>query len=342
MSPMTHRNALRPTAVAAVAGLVATTLPLVAQGASAGDHRGRQPVARGSGGAVSSVDPSASRIGLRVLRAGGNAVDAAVATAAALGVTEPYSAGIGGGGYFVYFNARTHRVSTLDGRETAPAKMPHDAFIDPSTGEPYPFFPDLVTSGVSVGVPGTLATWQGALHRWGSTSLKQALRPAAKLARHGFRVDKTFHRQTKENAERFAAFPATSRLYLPNGHPRRIGSLLRNLDLAATYDLIGRRGKDALYRGALARQISSVVRSPRARSDTDLPIPPGFMKPRDLANYRVIARRPTHVRYQDLDVYGMPPSSSGGTTVGEVLNILDDFRLSPRNVARSLHLYLEA
>ncbi len=355
-----HQN-LRRTAIAAVAGLLATTLPLGTDGAVAdpspstrsphdaavplgapGGHPGRQAVARGSGGAVSSVDPAASRIGVRVLRAGGNATDAAVATAAALGVTEPYSAGIGGGGYFVHYNARTHRVRTLDGRETAPAKMPHDAFIDPATDDPYPFFPDLVTSGISVGVPGTLATWQSALHRWGSTSLKQALRPAAKLARDGFRIDKTFRRQTKENAERFSAFPATSKLYLPHGKPPRIGSVFRNRDLAATYELIGRRGTKVLYDGALAKQISRVVQSPPARSNTDLPIPPGFMKRRDLAKYHVIARRPTHIKYGNLDIFGMPPSSSGGTTVGEALNILDDFRLTRGHTARSLHLYLEA
>ena len=119
----------------------------------------KDPVSVGRGGAVSSVDPYASRIGRRVLARGGNAVDAAVATAAALGVTEPYSAGIGGGGYFVFYNATTGEVTTIDGRETAPAAMESDAFIDPDTGKPYPFTPDLVTSGVSVGVPGTPATW---------------------------------------------------------------------------------------------------------------------------------------------------------------------------------------
>src|SRR5690606_19753951 len=121
------------------------------------------PTAVGRGGAISTVDPEASRVGLEVLRKGGNAVDAAVAAAAALGVSEPYSAGIGGGGYFVYYDADTQQVHTIDGRETAPADMPNDAFIDPATGEPYPFTPELVTSGVSVGTPGTPATWQTAL-----------------------------------------------------------------------------------------------------------------------------------------------------------------------------------
>src|SRR6478735_1531653 len=97
------------------------------------------PTRHGYGGAVTSVDPNASRIGLRVLKSGGNAVDAAIATAAALGVTEPFSSGIGGGGYFVYYDAKTGTVHTIDGRETAPAAMPRDAFIDPKTKRPYGF-----------------------------------------------------------------------------------------------------------------------------------------------------------------------------------------------------------
>ncbi|MEJ7708087.1 MAG: gamma-glutamyltransferase [Nocardioidaceae bacterium] len=143
----------------AFASLLATSLPMLGSGgvtadatrpatqtphqatepAAAQSDAGRQAVARGRGGAVSSVDPLASRIGIRVLRRGGNAVDAAIATAAALGVTEPFSAGIGGGGYFVYYDARSERITTLDGRETAPAGIQRDAFINPDTGEPYLF-----------------------------------------------------------------------------------------------------------------------------------------------------------------------------------------------------------
>ena len=347
---------------ATVAGLLASTLPLLgsspasaspatdsdqaqpapATNQSAPGGGDRQAVARGRGGAVSSVDPVASRIGVRVLRAGGTAADAAVATAAALGVTEPYSAGIGGGGYFVYYNARTNRVSTLDGRETAPAGITRDAFIDPETDEPYLFFPDLVTSGVSVGVPGTLATWDRALDRWGKTSLRQALRPAARVARNGFTVDRTFRLQTKDNAERFSAFPSTARTFLRDGKPPAVGTTLRNRDLADTYDLIRERGTRVFYRGRLAREIARTVQDPPARRRTDLPIPPGTMTTRDLAAYDVIDRRPTRVGYRNLDVYGMAPSSSGGTTVGEALNILDNFRLSERRQARALHLYLES
>src|SRR6478736_3689454 len=198
------------------AGLLAVSVP--SQAAQPERPRQAEPpkkaTAFGSGGAVTSVDPYATRVGLRVLRAGGNATDAAVATAAALGVTEPFSAGIGGGGYFVHYSAKTGKVRTIDGRETAPAAMPHDAFIDPKTKKPYNFSPELVTSGVSVGVPGTLATWQRALDRWGTRSLGASLRPAARLADRGFVVDQTFNSQVVQNQKRFEAFVPTKQLYL--------------------------------------------------------------------------------------------------------------------------------
>src|SRR3954464_8895430 len=185
----------------------------------------KTPTSTGYGGAVTSVDPEASRIGLPLLKRGGNAVDATVAPAAGLGGTEPYSSGIGGGGYFVHYDARTRKVETIDGRETAPKTMPHDAFIDPKTGKPYNFTPELVTSGVSVGTPGSLATWQRALDRWGTMSLGRTFRPAIHVARHGFVVDPTFRQQTLENKVRFDAFRSTRRLFLPGGDAPQVGSI---------------------------------------------------------------------------------------------------------------------
>jgi gamma-glutamyltranspeptidase / glutathione hydrolase len=302
----------------------------------------RHPTAIGFGGAVASVDPDATDIGLSVLRRGGNAVDAAVATAAALGVTEPYSAGIGGGGYFVYYDAKTRKVQTIDGRETAPAKMPADAFIDPATGKPYPFFPQLVTSGVSVGVPGTLATWDSALHRWGSLSLGKALAPAAKLADKGFVVDQTFRQQTLDNKARFSAIVPTAKLFLPGGDAPQVGALFRNEELARTYRLLGRQGPSAFYTGPLASEIAAVVQTPPKTPGTTLPVMPGYLTTADLAKYEVIKRQPTKVRYEGLDVYGMAPSSSGGTTVGEALNILATKHLSELSTPQALHQYLEA
>ncbi len=171
----------------------------------------KNATASGYGGAVSTVDPEASAAAIDVLRKGGNAADAAVAAAATLGVTEPYSAG-SRGGYFVYYDAKTGKVGTVDGRETAPATMPHDAFIDPATGQPYRFTPELVTSGVAVGVPGTPATWQRALQRWGSLSLGEALGPAIKVATRGFVVDgpSASRRSTTRPALRPSPRPAPS------------------------------------------------------------------------------------------------------------------------------------
>ncbi|MET0839174.1 MAG: gamma-glutamyltransferase [Marmoricola sp.] len=302
----------------------------------------KTPTSKGYGGAVTSVDPEASRVGLQVLRRGGNAVDAAVATAAALGVTEPYSSGIGGGGYFVYYDAKTRSVRTIDGRETAPRTMPRNAFINPRTGKPYNFTPQLVTSGVAVGTPGTLATWDKALKKWGSRSLAQSLRPAARLADRGFRVDKTFNQQTADNRARFANFPATRRLFLPNGRLPAVGSVLRNRDLADTYRMIARRGISSFYEGPLAGQIARTAQKPPKRRNADLPVPKGFLTKRDLARYRVAVQRPTGVSYRGYGVYGMAPSSSGGTTVGEALNILERYRLSGMTDAAALHHYLEA
>ncbi|MEU4396299.1 gamma-glutamyltransferase [Kribbella sp. NPDC023855] len=302
----------------------------------------KHATAIGFGGAVASVDPDATNIGLSVLRRGGNAVDAAVATAAALGVTEPYSAGIGGGGYFVYYSAKNRKVYTIDGRETAPATMPNDAFINPATGKPYTFTPDLVTSGVSVGVPGTLATWDAALASWGTLSLGKALKPAARLADRGFVVDQTFRSQTLDNKTRFSAITPTAKLFLPNGDAPVVGSVFQNNELAKTYELIAKQGPSAFYTGPLAKEIESAVKTPPKAPGTTLPVMPGYLTTADLAKYKVLRQDPTKVRYDGLDVYGMAPSSSGGTTVGEALNILTPQQISKQSTPQALHTYLEA
>src|SRR5918998_1903041 len=151
----------------------------------------KQPTATGTGGAVATVDLDASQVGMQVLNNGGNAVDAAVATAAALGVTEPYSCGIGGGGFMVVYRASDGSVSTIDNRETAPAAFRPDTFIDPATGQPIPF-DQRVTSGLGVGVPGTVRGWEQALDEFGSRPLSELLQPSIRLAARGFVVDQTY------------------------------------------------------------------------------------------------------------------------------------------------------
>jgi len=297
------------------------------------------PVAVGHGGAVSSVDVDASAAGIEVLRNGGNAVDAAVATAAALGVTEPYSAGVGGGGYFVYYDARSRTVHTLDGRETAPLTADAGLFLE--NGEPIPFA-EAVSSGLAVGTPGTPATWQRALDAWGRRGLGTVLKPAERLARDGFTVDDTFRTQTAANETRFRHFPDTAELFLPGGELPAVGSTFRNPDLARTYAELRRKGVDALYRGDIGRDIVNTVNEPPVDPGSGWNARPGELTARDLAAYRALSRPPTRTSYRGLDVYSIAPSSSGGTTVGEALNILEGTDLSEATDTRYLHRFIEA
>ncbi|MGW7674549.1 gamma-glutamyltransferase [Streptomyces sp. NPDC054775] len=320
----------------------AGAFPAAAQEASSGlEPPAKEAVATGSGGAVSSVNPYASQVGIDVLRRGGNAVDAAVAMAAALGVVEPYSAGIGGGGYFVYYDAATKRVHTIDGRETGPARMRSDSFVDPSTGQAI-LFDEAVNSGLSVGIPGTPATWQEALEDWGTVTLGQALRPATRIADKGFVVNNEFRAQTKMNEARFRDFSSTAELFLPNGELPVVGTRFRNPDLAHTYRQLAREGVDAMYRGDVGRDVVRTVQKPPVAEGSTRNVRPGLMERSDLADYEMIRRPPTHTMYRGLDVYSMAPSSSGGTTVGEALNILENFHLSSADKAQALHHYLEA
>jgi gamma-glutamyltranspeptidase/glutathione hydrolase len=219
--------------------------------------------------------------------------------------------------------------------------MVETSFIDPATGAPLPFA-EAVTSGLSVGVPGTPATWKLALDKWGSIDLKQALRPAARLARKGFVVDETFQRQTADNAVRFADFTSTRELFLPGGAPPEVGSVLRNRDLARTYTLLGQRGTDFLYEGRLAEEIVATVKQPPVVPGATRVVRPGLMELPDLDDYRALLRRPTLTDYRGLTLAGMAPPSSGGSTVGEALNILESSDLAGLDPEEALHRYLEA
>ena len=298
----------------------------------------KQPTATGTGGAVATVDHDASKVGMQVLKDGGNAVDAAVATAAALGVTEPYSCGIGGGGFMVVYRASNGSVSTIDSRETAPAAFEEDSFIDPETGQPIPF-DERVTSGLGVGVPGTVRGWEQALDEFGSRPLSDLLQPSIRLASRGFVVDQTYRQQTLDNLVRFRNFTSTRETFLRNGNAPAVGSTFRNPDLAATYSRIADGGDKAFYSGQTAAAIVDTVRRPPVVAGA---VRPGLMKMKDLAGYRSRERAPTVSSYRGLKVYGMGPPSSGGSTVGEALNILEGYRLAGLSRDDALHYYLEA
>ncbi|GGT56331.1 gamma-glutamyltransferase [Streptomyces coeruleorubidus] len=334
-----RRPVARNLTVLAVSAAVVVSVGGAAPPAAQSTGGEKTPLAVGYGGAVSSVDRDASAAGIEVLRKGGNAVDAAVATAAALGVTEPYSAGIGGGGYFVYYDAKSRTVRTIDGRETAPLTADKNLFVE--NGKPVPFA-QAVSSGLSVGTPGTPATWQTALDRWGSKRLASVLKPAERLARDGFTVDETFRSQTASNETRFRYFPDTAELFLPGGRLPVVGSTFKNPDLARTYAELARKGVGALYRGDIGRDVVDTVNKPPVDPSSGWNARPGDLSERDLAAYRTKLQAPTRSSYRGLGVYSMAPSSSGGTTVGEALNILERTDLSKVSQAKYLHRYIEA
>ena len=332
-----RRHPLRWIAVLLVVG-VGVLAAQVGALADAGQHG--PPTAIGTGGAAATVDVLATQAAVDTLRQGGNAVDAAVAAAAVLGVTEPFSCGVGGGGFMVLYRAGGGKVTTIDGRESAPAAMRPDSFRE--NGVPLPFN-DARFSGLSVGVPGTVETWDEALARYGTISLADALAPAIRVARDGFVVDQTFFDQTRDNVDFFNDIPATAALYLdPDGTPHDVGTVFRNPDLARTYARIAHLGAKGFYRGVIADALVKTVQHPVVSSTANHTWRPGVMTMRDLHTYTAPERAPTHITYRGLDVYGMGPPSSGGSTVGEALNILEGYALSTMTREAALHYFLEA
>jgi gamma-glutamyltranspeptidase / glutathione hydrolase len=333
-------------AVSALSALAAV-LPALPSGASmpaarASAGAGKEPVAVGTGGAVASMDLGASQAGIDVLKRGGNAVDAAVATASALGVTVPFVAGPGGGGFMVIYLAKTHQVVTIDGRENCPAACTTSMFIDPKTGQPlnYTYASD---QPLATGVPSMVATWARALSLYGRKSLAADLQPAIAVAGRGFRVDQDFVQLTQSELPELQAYPASRKLLLtPSGQPLPADSLLRNPDLAKTYELLARYGPSYLYDGPLGRAIVQADDHPVLTPGQKVVALPGIMTTADLRAYQARVLSPTHVRYRSLDIYSMAPPSSSGSTVGEALNILSGYNLPAEPRATALFHYLEA
>ncbi|HEY0060553.1 MAG TPA: gamma-glutamyltransferase [Telluria sp.] len=297
----------------------------------------KTPLATGRGGAVATISDQASHAALGILNKGGNAIDAAVAAAATLGVTDPYSCGIGGGGFMVIYLAKEKRVITIDHREMAPASSTTTMFQE--NGKDLELETALA-SGAAVGVPGTVRGWHEALSRYGTMSFKQVLAPAIEVANKGFPVTEHFRQMTVENEKKFQAFTSSSALYLKDGKALPVGTVIRNSGMARAYQEISDKGQKAFYSGPMARAIVAAVNQP--------PVAPGVriragnMTLADLANYEARIRQPVRSTYRGYDVVGMPLPSSGGVAVAEALNILEayDLKAMPRTSAE--HLYLEA
>jgi gamma-glutamyltranspeptidase/glutathione hydrolase len=310
----------------------------ISAGADVGSGSG-PPTSIGTGGAAASVERLATQAGIDILRRGGNAVDAAVAAAAVLGVTEPFSCGIGGGGFMVLRTA-DGAVTTIDGRETAPAAMHPTSFWENGVALP---FNAARYSGLSVGVPGTVETWVDALEKFGTMSLAEVFAPAIHVARHGYVIDQVWFDQANANLDWFDDIPASAALFLDaDGTPRDVGTLFMNPALAETYERIAHLGAKGFYRGAVADALVEAVQHPAVSPMANHVWRSGVMTMRDMHAYAAPARAPTHVNYRGLDVYSMGPPSSGGSTVGEALNILEGYDLSSMTRAAALHFYLEA
>jgi gamma-glutamyltranspeptidase/glutathione hydrolase len=316
--------------------LVVLTL---ASGAAADTAPSGPATAVGTGGAAATVETLATQAAIDVLRHGGNAVDAAVTAAGVLGVTEPFSTGIGGGGFLVLRTAGG-AVTTIDGREVAPVAMTPSSFWE--NGKALDFNAARY-SGLSVGVPGTVATWAKALAKYGTISLAEALQPGIRVAREGFVVDQTFFDQTNQNKDWFDDIPSSAALYLdPDGTPHDVGTRFTNPDLAAAYERIAHLGPKGFYRGAVASALVEMVQHPPVAPTANHVWRPGVMTMRDLHTYTAPERAPTHIGYRGLDVYSMGPPSSGGSTVGEALNIVEGYPLSTMTREAALHYMLEA
>jgi gamma-glutamyltranspeptidase/glutathione hydrolase len=297
----------------------------------------KPPVSTGTGGAAATISEKASHAAITILNQGGNAIDAAVAAAATLGVTDPFSCGIGGGGFMVIYLAKDKRVVTIDHRETAPASFTPAVFQD--NGKPIDF-DTAVASGASVGVPGTVRGWHEALERYGTMSFKQVLAPAIQVASKGFPVTPTLHGLMVENEKKFGLFSTTSRFYLKDGRALPAGTIVKNPDLAKAYREIAAHGYQAFYQGPMARAIVDAVNRPPLVAGAS--VRAGGMTMADLANYEARIRPPVHSTYRGYDLYGMAPPSSGGVTVAEALNILEGYDLKAMSRANAEHLYLEA
>lgn len=264
---------------------------------------------------VAAANPLAAQAGLKILRDGGSAVDAAIAVQMVLTLVEPQSSGIGGGAFLVHWDG--HAVQTYDGRETAPQAASEDMFLD-ADGRPLPFF-DAAASGLSVGVPGVMRMLERAHHDHGRLPWASLFAPAVELAQEGFPVSPRLHALLQRDP-RLKDDPAARRyFYDEQGHPLPAGAVLKNPALAQTLRALAFGGTDAFYGGTLAADMVRAVRSD--------PHHPGRLSEADLRSYRSRERAPVCGPYRRWSVCGMGPPSSGGVAVAQVLGILSHFRI---------------
>jgi gamma-glutamyltranspeptidase/glutathione hydrolase len=285
-------------------------------------------------GVVSSADPRASAAGQEILHEGGSAADAAMAMMLALSVVEPQSSGIGGGGFFVYHDAKTGKPDTIDGREKAPSAATPQRFLKPD-GAPMTMR-EAVPGGLSVGVPGNVRLLEMVHDKWGRLPWATLFAPAIRLAEGGYTVNRTFYGRVNGLAPLWSEFPEIADLYLVDGKAPAIGTTIRNPKLAALLRSIADKGPDAFYKGKNARAIvSAVAHAPRN---------PTALTKADLAAYRAKERAAVCAPYRQYRICGMGPPSSGATTVLQILGMLERFDMKGlgKDSPTAWHLIAEA
>ena len=308
--------------------------------------------ASGKNGAVASSNWYATKAGLDILKAGGNAFDAAIATAYTLGVAEPFTSGLGGGGFMTLYDAKTGKVTVVDFREIAPAAATAEMWLVEGEEEKgtvktftrpdgFEFDPtrsyskESKVGGKAVGTPGEVAGLEYVLENFGSGTLtrQQLMQPAIDLANEGYIITTTFKSSCEDEYFEMANMPECAELYLDEvGLPLEIGTIKTNPKLANTLQLIAEGGKDAFYTGPVAEAIIETVQKYG-----------GVMTLDDLANYKVEVREPVMGTYRGYTIYSLPPASSGGTHLIQALNILENFDMASIEVnsAEALHLWSE-
>ncbi len=285
----------------------------------------------GSTGMVATQEAHATRAAAKVLAEGGNAIDAAVCAGFTLAVTLPRAGNIGGGGFMLIHLEKTNRQTAIDYREKAPAAAHRDMFLNDKGNVDTKLSR---SSRLAAGIPGTVRGLALALQQHGTISLERALQPAVELAENGFIVGQDLHESLKTRSSHFRGSPAAMKAYYnPDGSPPAIGSRLIQKDLARTLRIIAEQGPDAFYTGPIAKAIVA-----------DMKANGGIITADDLRNYRPIIRKPVGGTYRGWRVVAMPPPSSGGIHLIQMLNILEGFPIAKygHNSAETMHICIEA
>lgn len=278
--------------------------------------------------AIASAHPLASQAGMEILAKGGNAFDAAVAVAAALSVVEPNASGLGAGGFFLLHRASDSRDVMIDAREKAPGAATRNMFLD-EKGQPVPGLS--TQTALAAGIPGEPAGLAMLAEKYGKLPLKTSLQPAIRLAREGFALYPRLQGGIRGKQKALAAAPETKRLYLLNGEVPPLGHVIKQPELAKTWQMLAEQGMDAYYKGPFAKKLVAGVRRMK-----------GIWSEQDLADYRAVEREVVVGDYRGARIVAASPPASGGIAIIDALNIMEGFDYAALDGITRIHLVVES